>query len=160
MRGKRQDLPTNFEGMEQHLLDAWKRIEAGCPTNPQLVELAKKGKLKSTPTSVAKEAGVSRTLIGYDQCRYAMVRRQILGQKALVRVATDMRSVNSDLRKINIGLEKRLKNSLSEQAAMLNRMRKLELEYDDKVDEITRVRARATRNPHEVIGLHIVRPKK
>lgn len=159
MRGKRKDLPTSFEGMEEHLINAWQRIKAGHPESPRLLELAKKGRLKASPTSVAEEAGVSRTLIGFENCRYAAVRRKILGEKLPVRAPTDMRSINSELRQLNKSLEQRLKVSLSAQAAMLNRMRKLELEYNDKVDEIARVKARGQRKPNEIVGLHLLPPK-
>ncbi|WP_143745630.1 hypothetical protein [Massilia sp. KIM] len=145
--------------MEKHLIDAWERIKAGNPENPRLLELAKKGRLKASPSSVAEEAGVSRTLIGYDDCRYAAVRRKILGEKLPSRAPTDMRSINSSLRQLNRTLEQRLKVALSEQAAMINRIRKIELEYDDKREEIARLQARAKRNPNEIVGLHLVPPK-
>lgn len=160
MRGKRLDLPQTFEDMERHLLDAWLRVKEGRPMNEQLVGQAKKGKLKVTISSVAKEAGVSRTLIGYDGCRYSEVRRKVLGEELPVRVPTDMRTINADLRHVNRALEQRLKVALSEQAAMLNRMQKLETEYKDKVDEIERIVRRADRNPNEVVGLHVVKPGK
>jgi hypothetical protein len=158
MRGKRKDLPTTFEAMEQHLLDAWARVKDGKPENKQLIELAKKGKLKVNASSVAKEAGVSRTLIGYDGCRYMNVRRKILGEELPVRVPTDMRTINSDLRKHNQMLEASLKLALSENAAIISRMQKLGTQYDDKLEEIKRINGRAARNPNEVVGLHIVKP--
>lgn len=163
MRGKRKDLPTTAEGMEQYLLDAWARVKEGRPNNPELALRAKQGKLRANPTTVSEEAGVSRTLIGYDDCRYPDVRRKIQGKDVAaeelpVRVPTDMRTINADLREINRTLEQRLKVSLSEQAAMLNRMQKLETEYNDKVKEIKRIRSRADRNPNEIVGLHVVKP--
>jgi hypothetical protein len=163
MRGKRKDLPNTFEGMEQHLLDAWERVNEGRPQNPELALLAKKGKLKTNPTTVALEAGVSRTLIGHEKCRYLDVRLKILGKDAEteeipVRVPTDMRTINANLREINRTLESRLKVALSNQAAVLNRMHKLETEYNDRLEEIKRINSRATRNPNEVVGLHIVKP--
>lgn len=159
MRGKRKDLPTTYSGMEQHLLEAFARLKEGQPENARLIGLSKKGRLKVTPGSVAEEAGVSRTLIGYDGCRYMNVRRKILETELPVRASTDMRSVNADLREINRILEDRLKVALSEQAAMLNRMQKLETEYNDKVEEIARIKARQSRNASEVVGLHVVRSK-
>ena len=159
MRGKRKDLPTTYSGMEQHLQEAFARLKEGRPENARLIELSKKGRLKVTPGSVAEEAGVSRTLIGYDGCRYMNVRRNILHTELPVRAPTDMRSINNDLREINRILEQRLKVALSEQAAMVNRMRKLESEYDDKVDEIKRINSRAARNPNEIVGVRLVRAK-
>jgi hypothetical protein len=149
--------------MEQHLLDAWDRVREGRPQNPELALLAKQGKLKTNPTTVSQEAGVSRTLIGYDECRYPDVRLKIQGRKAgteelPVRVPTDMRSINAGLREVNRTLEERLKVALSEQAAMLNRMHKLETQYNDKLEEIKRINGRAIRNPNEIVGLHIVKP--
>ncbi|PKB24103.1 hypothetical protein [Janthinobacterium sp. 64] len=163
MRGKRKDLPATREGMEQYLLAAVARVKEGSPENPDLAVLAKKGKLKANPTTVAKEAGVSRSLFAYKECRYPNVRRAICGKDAAddqlpIRVPTDMRAINADLKQINRILEQRLRVSISEQAAMLNRMRKLENEYHDKAAEIKRIESRADRSPNEVVGLHVVRP--
>lgn len=163
MRGKRSDLPTTFEGMVQHLLDAWERVKEGRPQNPKLIEQAKRGKLKATPTSVAIEAGVSRTLIGYDGCRYPDVRKKILGEDedenkdVPVRPPTDMRTINANLREVNKVLEQRFKAVLAENAAMIVRMAQLETEYSDKVDEIQRISARGKRNQNEIVGFHIVK---
>lgn len=60
----------------------------------------------SNPTTVSIEAGVSRTLIGYDKCRYPNVRQAIFEKDAAadqlpVRVPTDMRAINEDLKQIN-----------------------------------------------------------
>jgi hypothetical protein len=55
-------------------------------------------------------------------------------------------------------LEHSLKVSLSEQAAMLNRMQTLETRYNDKLEEIKRINGRAARNPNEIVGLHFVKP--
>lgn len=163
MRGKRKDLPATHEGMELYLLAAVARVKEGRPENPDLAVLAKQGKLKTNSTTVSKEAGVSRTLIGHDKCRYPNVRRAICEKDAAaeelpVRVPTDMRTTNAALRQINRILEQRLKVSLSEQAAMLSRMQKLDTEYENKADEIKRITSRADRNPNEVVGLHVVRP--
>jgi hypothetical protein len=160
MRGKRNDLPTTFEGMEQHLLNALTRVKEGRPQNPKLIEQAKKGRLKPSPSSVAAEAGVSRTLIGYDECRYKEVRKKILGEDEdiPIRVPTDMRSINAELREINRVLEQRFKTLLSENAAMIIRMEQLEREYADKAEEIQRIKARGRRNPSELVGLHVVKP--
>ncbi|WP_323143565.1 hypothetical protein [Massilia phyllosphaerae] len=160
MRGKRTDLPTTFEGMQQHLLDALKRVEEGRPQHPKLIEQAKKGRLKVTISSVALEAGVSRTLIGFDGCRYTEVRKKILGvnEAIPVRAPTDMRTINANLREVNKVLEQRFKMALSENAAMLIRMGKLEREYADKAEEIQRINNRGKRNQNEIVGLHIVKP--
>lgn len=158
MRGKRTDLPASYEGMEMHLLEALKRVETGQPQNERLAELAKKGKLKVNISTVAEEADVSRTLIGYDECRYRKVRSKILGEDddSPIQTKTDLRSINADLRQINNALEKRFKKTLSENAAMLNRMLKLEEKYNDKTSEIERINARTHPNANEIVGLRIV----
>lgn len=162
MRGKRTDLPTTFEGMQQHLLDALQRVEEGRPQHPELIEQAKKGRLRVTISSVALEAGVSRTLIGFDECRYKDVRKKIRGeeedQDVPVRAPTDMRTINANLREVNKVLEQRFKMVLSENAAMILRMGELEREYEDKADEIKRINTRGKRNQNEIVGLHIVKP--
>lgn len=165
MRGKRTDLPTTYEGMEQYLLDAWDRVREGRPRDPELAEQAKQRRLKANPSTVSKEAGVSRTLIGYDGCRYPEVRRKILNkdkvaEKQPVRLPSDMRAKNEELKRRNRELESQVKLLLSERVAMLNRMQKLEAEYIHKEDEINRINSRADRNPNQVAGLHILRPDK
>ena len=49
----------------------------GCPTNADLAKMAAERKLRFSYSSVAKEAGVSRTLISGENCRYPHIRDEI-----------------------------------------------------------------------------------
>jgi hypothetical protein len=111
-------------------------------------------------SSVAQEAGVSRTLIGFEGCRYPKIRAKILEGKIPVRKRTDVRSINADLRTINKELERRLNLSLAERAAMVVRVRKVEKEYLNKVDDLVRLRARGANDPNQVAGSNVTKIKK
>lgn len=63
--------------VEQDFLAAFERLKNGRPNHPRLVELGKRGCLRVNVSTVALEAGRSRTLIGTDTCRYLTVRRLI-----------------------------------------------------------------------------------
>lgn len=67
--------------VEKRLYKALWSLKNGAPKNADLKELAAQGKLKVTLTSVAKEAGVSRTLIGMEKCAYPGVRKAVVGSK-------------------------------------------------------------------------------
>lgn len=68
----------DLDGIEETLLSALERLKSGAPTNPDLVEAAEKGRLRINVSAVAKEAGCSRTLIGYSGCAYPEVRTAVL----------------------------------------------------------------------------------
>lgn len=145
---------------EQILQEALERVREMKPQNPELAALAKKGKLKFNVSSVAQEAGVSRTLIGMEGCRYPKIRAQIIEEKIPVRKRTDMRSINDDLREINNELKRRLDLSLAERAAMVIRIRKVEKEYLAKVDHLKRIKARGAGDPNQVAGSNVTKIKK
>lgn len=49
----------------------------GCPSHEELAKLAALNKLRFNSSTVAKEAGVSRTLISGEKCRYPHIRDEI-----------------------------------------------------------------------------------
>ena len=59
------------------LLTALRRLQEGNPSHPALIAANAQGKLKISFSSVATEAGVSRSLIGYDGCAYMEIRTLI-----------------------------------------------------------------------------------
>lgn len=59
------------------LREAMHRVAAGVPTNKELAKEASENRLKFTFSSVAQEAGVSRTLIGFKGCEYSDIRSEI-----------------------------------------------------------------------------------
>lgn len=97
--------------IEIEILESLKRILAGKPNNPDLAERLKRGDSILSIKSVALEAGVSRTLIGFDGCVYPNARQSIL--EALARAkegkATDsvVRQLRSEIKELNEGLKRR-----------------------------------------------------
>lgn len=146
--------------MESLLFEALQRVREGKPQNQALAELARRRKLRVSVSSVAQEAGVSRTLIGYEGCRYPAVRTAILGVKPPTKNKRDLRTANANLRVNNQILEERLNLALAEQAAMLNRMRQMEAEYEDKISEFRRVYARKGRDENHIVNSNVVPIKK
>ena len=160
MRGKRKDLPVSYEGMEKLFLDAIKRLKEGKPLCPELQRKAKAGKLRVNDVSaVALEAGgpdekglwrgLSRTLIGHDNCRYPKVREEIRKAKEGEPGEYDLKNINSKLRERNRQLEKTNKQLLSSCAAMRVRMNKLESAIKEEMKKLHREQHRGDRPVHQ-----------
>lgn len=159
MRGKRKDLPASYEGMEKRFLDAIDRLKDGKPLCPELQKKAKAGKLRVGDVSaVALEAGgpdekgvwrgLSRTLIGHDNCRYPKVREKIREGKEGEPGEYDLKNVNSKLREKNRQLGKMNKQLLSTCAAMRVRMNQLESKVKKEVEKLQREQHRGNRPVH------------
>lgn len=160
MRGKRKDLPASYEGMEKRFLDAIERLRQGKPLCPQLQKKAKAGKLRFGDVSaVALEAGgpdenggwrgLSRTLIGHDNCRYPKVREEVRKGKEGEPGEYDLKNVNSKLRERNRQLEKMNKQLVSTCAAMRVRMNKLESAVKEQIEKLKREQHRGKRPVHQ-----------
>jgi hypothetical protein len=158
MRGKRKDLPPSYEGMEKLLLDAIERLKDGKPLCPELQKKAKVGTLRVGVSAVALEAGgldakgvwrgLSRTLIGHDNCHYPKAREEIRKGKEGEPGEYDLKNVNSRLRKRNRQLEKENKQLLSTSAAMRLRMEKLENAVKAEIAKLQREQHRGNRPVH------------
>ncbi len=166
MRGKRRDLPASYEGMEKRFLDAIDRLKDGKPLCPELQKKAKAGKLRVGDVSaVALEAGgpdekgvwrgLSRTLIGHDNCRYPKVREEVRKGKGGQPGEYDLKNVNSKLRERNRQLEKMNKHLLSTCAAMRLRMNKLESAVKVEIEKLQREQHRGNRPVHQAPTLVI-----
>ncbi|MFC0254693.1 hypothetical protein [Massilia consociata] len=159
MRGKRKDLPASYEGMEKRFLDAIERLKEGKPVCPELQRKAKAGKLRVDVSAVALEAGgpdekgiwrgLSRTLIGHDNCRYPKVREEIRKGKEGEPGEYDLKNVNSKLRERNRQLERINKQLLSTCAAMRVRMNKLESAVKEEIEKLQREQHRGNRPVHQ-----------
>jgi hypothetical protein len=159
MRGKRKDLPASYEGMEKRFLDAVERLKQGEPLCPELQKKAKAGKLRVDVSAVALEAGgpdekglwrgLSRTLIGHDQCRYPKAREEIRKGKEGQPGEYDLKNVNSKLRERNRQLEKMNKQLLSTCAAMRVRMNMLESAVKVEIEKLQREQHRGSRPMHQ-----------
>jgi hypothetical protein len=146
--------------MEKRFLDAIDRLKEGKPLCPELQKKAKAGKLRADDVSaVALEAGgpdekgvwrgLSRTLIGHDNCRYPKVRAEIRKGKEGEPGEYDLKNVNSKLRDRNRQLEKTNKQLLSSCAAMRVRMEKLESAVKAKIEKLQREQHRDDRPVHQ-----------
>jgi hypothetical protein len=159
MRGKHKDLPASYEGMEKRFLDAIDRLKEGKPLCPELQKKTKAGKLRVDVSAVALEAGgpdekgvwrgLSRTLIGHDQCRYPKIREEIRKGKEGAPGEYDLKNVNSRLRERNRQLEKLNKQLLSTCAAMRVRMNMLESAVKVEVEKLQREQHRGNRPVHQ-----------
>lgn len=126
------------------LEEALVRLRLGKPRNPELAELAAQGKLKVTVSTVAKEAGGSRTSIGVEDCRFPDIRARILrGESGSeTRPAKGLTAIVHRLSQENAELRRQVKELQSQQAVALARMLDAE-----RVAELARhdlARAKAT----------------
>ena len=76
--------------VEERLQEALQRLIYRCPVHPRNKELLAAERLKISFSSVAREAGVSRTLIGFKDAAYLRIRKQIAD---LVELRRDARNV-------------------------------------------------------------------
>lgn len=79
--------------IEEDFRKALERLEKGNPTNPQLLQLMRAGRLRISIASVAKEAGHSRRLVySYKELIEAIRRRQRPSGKSSKAIISDLRS--------------------------------------------------------------------
>lgn len=113
----------------QDLEDALDRLSRGKPRCPELVELAKAGKLRINVATVAEEAGRSRTLIALKNCQFPDIRDRILQVKhGSARPEKGVTGIAARLRKENSALRQQVEMLRSQQALALSRMLEAERE--------------------------------
>jgi hypothetical protein len=135
-------------------MDALKRLEEGSPNHPDLLKKARLKKLRINATTVAKEAGRARTLIGHDGCAYPKVRAAIKRHENPVGPSTSYEDVNRSLREQNADLRKTVIIAASRLAAMIRRMDAVDKAAAEAIKKAKRGgtnKARAS-NPNEVAG--------
>lgn len=108
---------------ENSLWAALRRLERGTPTNADLVVAASEGRLRISITTVAAEAGCSRTPIGTEGCDYPNVRKAILERKKVT--GSSLRQEIARLRARVAELETRLAARDSTSGELILRMRAL-----------------------------------
>lgn len=118
----KHDAPT-----ERKLEEALARLMAGKPDDKKLRQQAQLGSLRITISSVAREAGVSRTLIGHDKCPYPTIRRKVIGIRGGTPAEGTLLSTLKQMRAELADARRREKLDLSLRGALLRRMRDLEL---------------------------------
>lgn len=130
------------QAAREALEEALVRLRIGKPTNPKLAELAARGKLKVTVSTVAAEAGVSRTLVGIEDCRFPDIRKRILhgddGKE--LRPAKGLSAVVQQLRADNAELRRQVQVLRSQQAITLARMLEAERLAQFARDDLARTR--------------------
>lgn len=82
---------------EKALMQALQRLMAGKPRHDINIALAADGRLRITPSSVAREAGRSRTNIGSEECPYPHVREAVLAAMDRGNVASEGRPSAAEL---------------------------------------------------------------
>jgi hypothetical protein len=127
-RHKMAKSPDEKSGVatERRLQKAIERITENKPKHPILRKRLAQGTLRLNVTSVALEAGVSRTLIGHKGCAYQTVRDKIVHARPERDAPTTRNDVIARLR-VDLGETKlREKKLISKMAATLRRMVSLE----------------------------------
>lgn len=114
--------PCDCTAIERDFLDGLARIAARRPETPRLVELARSGKLAPTQTSVAIEAGHSRTLISGRVCALPRVAAEIARARAWYRGAK--RPADTDQAGVEVDELKRIRRKLEQMTAARNHLRR------------------------------------
>jgi hypothetical protein len=134
---------------ERDLLDALERLKTGSPKNSELAKKARLGKLRINPSTVAQEAGCSRTLIGHESCAYPEIRNQILKYRHdAAKPATSFEEINRHLRRENHVLNEAVRVAMSRVAAMELQLQAGETVAMRKVRELQRQLAKALESPN------------
>jgi hypothetical protein len=136
MPKKRPEVPAT--DTEKALFDALQRLKDGKPEHPDLLKKARLKTLRINPSTVAKEAGRARTLIGYDGCAYPKVRVAILAHKIPTAPTTRFEDVNRKLREDNAILRQSVKTAMDRVAAMVRRLDTVEREAKRKIRDAER----------------------
>jgi hypothetical protein len=154
MSRKRPD-PPPIDTLEEDFLLAIDRLERGMPGQSALQKLGRLRKLRINKSTVAVEAGHSRTKI-YD---YPRVVARIQDLQTPVQAALTAREVIGHLRQENAQLRRDKREALSALAAMVIRLEQMEKEYRRRIREIERELARRRDDPSEIGGNVIPMPR-
>ncbi len=141
-----------MDAIERDFMDALHRLEANTPSNPALAKLAKLEILKINVSTVAKEAGHSRTLIGHDGCKYPRIRARIIGLKQPVEPALTAEAVITRLRQENAELRQKIAQRDSENAVLVLRLRQLEIATQRELRKAKRSANRQSGHPDRIAG--------
>ena len=139
--------------VEHELMDALQRLVDRRPQDPDLAQKAQRGTLKINISSVAKEAGRSRTLVSHGCCAYPQVRAAILNYRNPPNQATSMAEINRRLRSENAELRRSIKLAREAMAAMVRRVERIKNEADREVLAARRREQGGNRDPNEIAGV-------
>lgn len=130
------------DAIEQELLAALDRLKAGKPKNKDLLALVKEGKLRISVSTVAQEAGRSRTLIGHAKCQYPHVRDKILSMRHGEGEPTRLQDVLANKRQETTRLKREVQNLVSHCAALIVRAAQLQEKNEELERQVKRVSGR------------------
>jgi hypothetical protein len=139
--------------VEHELMEALQRLVDRRPQDPDLAQKAQRGTLKINISSVAKEAGRSRTLVSHGCCAYPQVRAAILNYRNPPNQATSMAEINRRLRSENAELRRSIKLAREAMAAMVRRVERIKNEADREVLAARRREQGGNRDPNEIAGV-------
>jgi predicted nuclease with TOPRIM domain len=103
------------------LREAMHRVVSGIPTNPELAKRAMDNTLRFSLSSVAQEAGVSRTLISHEDCEYSDIRAEI---KELIRTKNPLAVTINQLNQDVEDLKKRVRRRRVSMSQLISRLYK------------------------------------
>jgi len=118
------------------------RLKAGKPENKDLLALVKEGKLRISVSTVAQEAGRSRTLIGHAKCQYPHVRDKILSMRHGEGEPTRLQDVLPNKRQETTRLKREAQNLASHCAALIVRAAQLQEKNEELERQVKRVSGR------------------
>lgn len=137
---------------ESDFVHALERLQAHNPTHPALIKKKRRGSLKINISTVALEAGHSRTLISHENCAFPIVRTAILNLRKAPRGLGTMAEANRKLRLENAHLRKDYQIAISRMAAMVRRMDRVEKEAIRRTSEIERFKRHNNIDSNEIAG--------
>jgi len=121
MRSNSKDI-VPVDSIEGDFLAAFDRLKLGKPRDPKLAAQAKIGALRMTVTSLAREAGHSRTLIGHQQCKYPRVRDKLIALRCDPEMPTRLTDIVDKKREEAATLRRQLALAHTENAALVIRL--------------------------------------
>ena len=148
----RRALPPPPGGWEKAIGDAIQRLKEEKPLNPQLIRLAKVGRLRLGPSTVAREAGCPRDYISHEGCRFPNLYQAMKVLQKPVAEPRSLAEVNLKLRQHNRELLESVKTARTQVAAALLRMDQMAKDYDRKLNELERIQKRRGADPNQVTG--------
>jgi hypothetical protein len=150
MPRQRKPIPPSHP-VERDFLLAIDRLELLQPTHPELKKRARQGKLKLNKSTVALEAGHSRTMVYASSAVTARIAEANAPLRA--RETVHAQDVIHRLREDNARLRQEKHAALSQLAAMALRMQQLVKEHAAQLRAVQRNATRQPRHPHQVIGV-------
>jgi hypothetical protein len=143
---------------EKRFLEALERVKANQPNHPELKKLAALKPLTVTVKAVAQEAGLSRTLIGHDGCKYPRARAAVLeAMRPVAQPRTAAEVINRKRDEVAALREAvRLRDSVN--AALVRRLAEVDAGADREIRRAERRAGGPDNNANHVAGARFAKP--